>query len=235
MSEKTRSSRSQNRSEPAAHPCRGPGGQGRNEHGGSPWFSSREGSSRAPAGEGRKPVGCVELAMTHRSASLLAGVRETWFAPNVPLAIVLPLHAPCRRPEIGFVFPARFRLYSFQVKVCQWLTPWANWLCLCFSITASFISSISLATGYRLMTTILTPTLPEPPTAGTSGIRTQGHRIKIGGLGQMANSAFGGKLNLFGTYSHLFAMCVVHLVVDNKYNAVRRPSPLVTACNQPPN
>ncbi len=26
-----------------------------------------------------------------------------------------------------------------------------------FSITSSFISSISLATGYRLMTTILTP------------------------------------------------------------------------------
>jgi len=40
-------------------------GQGGSEHGGVPWFSSREGSSRAGW---RKPVGCVELAMTHRSA-----------------------------------------------------------------------------------------------------------------------------------------------------------------------
>jgi hypothetical protein len=34
----TRSSHSQKRSEPAAHPCRGPGGQAGDEHGGSPWF-----------------------------------------------------------------------------------------------------------------------------------------------------------------------------------------------------
>ena len=33
-----------------------------------------------------------------------SGVREAWLAPNVPLATVLTLHAPCRRPEIGFVF-----------------------------------------------------------------------------------------------------------------------------------
>ncbi len=46
----------------------------------------------------------------------------------------------------------------------------------------------------------------------------QGHRIKIGGLGRMANSAFGGKLNLCGTCSHLFTIFVVYLVVDNKYN-----------------
>ena len=50
----------------------------------------------------------------------------------------------------------------------------------------------------------------------------QGHRIKIGGLGRMANSAFGGKLNLCGTCSHLFTMFVVYLVVDNKYNVYVR-------------
>ena len=50
----------------------------------------------------------------------------------------------------------------------------------------------------------------------------QGHRIKIGGLGRMANSAFGGKLNLCGTSSHVFTMFVVALVVDNKYNVYVR-------------
>ena len=52
--------------------------------------------------------------------------------------------------------------------------------------------------------------------------RAQGHRIKIGGLGRMANSAFGGKLNLCGTCSHLCTMFVVYLVVDNKYNVYVR-------------
>src|SRR5271157_1319276 len=51
---------------------------------------------------------------------------------------------------------------------------------------------------------------------------SQGHRIKIGGLGRMANSAFGGKLNLCGTSSHLFTRFVVALVVDNKYNVYVR-------------
>src|SRR5271166_7050774 len=50
----TRSSSSQKRSEPAAHPCRGPGGQGGNEHGGSPWFKEGVKPGRAPAGEGRE-------------------------------------------------------------------------------------------------------------------------------------------------------------------------------------
>ena len=50
----------------------------------------------------------------------------------------------------------------------------------------------------------------------------QGHRIKIGGLGRMANSAFGGKLNLCGTCSHLLTMFVVYLVVYNKYNVYVR-------------
>src|SRR5271157_2279611 len=35
---------------------------------------------------------------------LLSGAPEAWLAPNVPVATVLPLHAPCRRPENGFVF-----------------------------------------------------------------------------------------------------------------------------------
>ena len=56
----------------------------------------------------------------------------------------------------------------------------------------------------------------------TSGARTQGYRIKIGGLGRMANSAFGGKLNLCRTCSHLLTMFVVYLVVDNKYNVYVR-------------
>ena len=51
---------------------------------------------------------------------------------------------------------------------------------------------------------------------------TQGHRIKIGGLGRMANSAFGGKLNLCGISSHLFTRFVVALVVGNKYNVYVR-------------
>ena len=55
-----------------------------------------------------------------------------------------------------------------------------------------------------------------------SGKCYQGHRIKIGGLGRMANSAFGGKLNLCSTSSHLFTRFVVALVVDNKYNVYVR-------------
>jgi len=39
----TRSSSSQKRSEPAAHPCRGPGGQAADEHGGPPWFKGTRG------------------------------------------------------------------------------------------------------------------------------------------------------------------------------------------------
>src|SRR5208337_3433046 len=39
----TRSSSSQKRSEPAAHPCRGPGSQAGDEHGGPPWFKGTRG------------------------------------------------------------------------------------------------------------------------------------------------------------------------------------------------
>src|SRR5271157_1731342 len=48
------------------------------------------------------------------------------------------------------------------------------------------------------------------PTAG------QGHRIKIGELGRMANPAFGENLSFCGTSSHLFKMFAVALVITNK-------------------
>ena len=48
--------------------------------------------------------------------------------------------------------------------------------------------------------------------------RTQGHRIKIGELGPMADSAFGENLSFCGTSSHLFTMFAVALVIINKYN-----------------
>ena len=47
---------------------------------------------------------------------------------------------------------------------------------------------------------------------------TQGHRIKIGGLGQMVNPAFGKNQSFCGRYSHLCTIFVVALVIANKYN-----------------
>ena len=41
---------------------------------------------------------------------LLSGAREAWLAPNVPFATVLPPHATCRQPEIGFVLLLDFGL-----------------------------------------------------------------------------------------------------------------------------
>ena len=52
-------------------------------------LGSSEGSSRAPAGEGREPIGCVERAMTHRSAS------RCGFAIWDPF----PVQAPDKAPE----------------------------------------------------------------------------------------------------------------------------------------
>ena len=63
---------------------------------------------------------------------------------------------------------------------------------------------------------------PSHPNGNQPSMVMQGHRIKIGGLGRMANSAFGGKLNLCGTWSYLFTMCMVYLVVDNKCNVYVR-------------
>ena len=53
-------------------------------------------------------------------------------------------------------------------------------------------------------------------------LQVQGYRIKIGGLGRMANLAFGEKLNLCGTCSYLCTMFMVYLVVANKYNVYVR-------------
>ena len=46
----------------------------------------------------------------------------------------------------------------------------------------------------------------------------QGHRIKIGGLGRMANPAFRENLGFCGTFSHISTMFVAALVIVNKYN-----------------
>ena len=48
--------------------------------------------------------------------------------------------------------------------------------------------------------------------------KTQGHRIKIGGLGKMANPAFGKNQSFCGRYSHLCTIVVVALVIANKNN-----------------
>jgi len=45
----------------------------------------------------------------------------------------------------------------------------------------------------------------------------------------MANSAFGGKLNLCSTCSHLFTLFVVYLVVDNN-----QPRPEAVVLGRPP-
>src|SRR5271166_7120861 len=83
------------------HTCRGPGGPGGNEHGGSPWFQRGVEPGRAPAGEGREPIGCVERAMTHRSAS-----RCVCDAPHL-----LSAHAP-RPPLVGSAVAAARRAGS---------------------------------------------------------------------------------------------------------------------------
>ncbi len=48
-----------------------------------------------------EPVGCVELAMTHRPASWLTPRPGNMFAPNVPLAPVLAPHASRPLPSAG--------------------------------------------------------------------------------------------------------------------------------------
>ena len=49
-------------------------------------------------------------------------------------------------------------------------------------------------------------------------VKSQGHRIKIGGLERMANPAFGKNLSFCGTSSRVFTRFVVPLVIVNKYN-----------------
>ena len=63
-----------------------------------------------------------------------------------------------------------------------------------------------------------TETLPNWLRSGQQAYQDQGHRIKIGGLGRMANPAFGENLGFCGTSSHLVTMFVVALVIVNKYN-----------------
>ena len=118
--EKTRSSSSQKRSEPAALR-----GQAADEHGGSPWFQGGVEPGRAPAGEGRKPVaGRVRRACDDAPLSVpvrlcdalyLLAPGKRGLPPTFPWHLFSRPHTPrpCRRPEIGFVFPARFRLYWF--------------------------------------------------------------------------------------------------------------------------
>ena len=78
----------------------------------------------------------------------------------------------------------------------------------------------------RVLMAIGDPGMPDPLRVQQEVVVVmrddQGHRIKIGGLGRMANSAFGGKLNFCGTSAHLFTMFMVALVVDNKYNVYVR-------------
>ena len=57
--------------------------------------------------------------------------------------------------------------------------------------------------------------------SGIGRVRNQGHRIKIGGPGRMANS-HSREAEPCGTSSHLFTIFVVALVVDNKYNVYVR-------------
>jgi len=63
----TRSLSNHRRSEPAAHPCRGPGGQAGDDHGGSPCFKGGVEPGRAPAGVGRE---LLRLCVDERVRSL---------------------------------------------------------------------------------------------------------------------------------------------------------------------
>ena len=145
-------------------------------------FKGRVEPGRAPAGEGRKPVGCVELAMTHRPASrCVFATHPTCWRPGSVAGPQRPLGhcSPAPRPMPPAGNWLRFACSISPLFVLSHSLPMVNTmgklaLFWRFSITASFNSSISLATGYWLLTTILTPhalTPPEPPTAGTSGVR----------------------------------------------------------------
>src|SRR5271165_3814101 len=140
-------------------------GQGGNEHGGSPRFQGRGEPGRAPAGEGRKPVGCLELAMTHRSASrcVFATHPTCWrpgsvVGPQRPLGHCSP--APRLMPPAGNWL--RFSCSISPLFVLSHSLPMVNIMGKLalfgrFSITASIISSISLATGSWLLTTSHAP------------------------------------------------------------------------------
>src|SRR5271166_2636819 len=94
---------------PPPTPARGPVAKPGDEHGGPPWFKRGVEPGRAPAGVGREPVGCVELAMTHRSASrcVFATHPTCWRPGKRGLPATFPWHlfsrptphAPRRRPS----------------------------------------------------------------------------------------------------------------------------------------
>ena len=60
--------------------------------------------------------------------------------------------------------------------------------------------------------------LPETVHKSMFKLLNQGHRIKIGGLGRMANPTFRENLGFCGTFSHISTMFMVALVIVNKYN-----------------
>jgi len=92
-------------------------GQGGNKHGGSPWSKRGVEPGRAPAGEGREPVGCVELAMTHRSASrcVFATHPTCWRPGNV----VCPQRSPgtCSSAPRPTPFAVGRKLGSFSCSI----------------------------------------------------------------------------------------------------------------------
>ena len=154
-----RSSHSQKRSEPAAHFCRGPGGPGGNEHGGSPWFQRGVEPGRAPAGEGREPIGCVKRAMTHRSASRCVFATHPTCSRPTPHALrslgppSLPRAEPVpkllTRQEVNMLRHATFsgsgrNLASlvFGVSCCKIS------FCVCFSLELSWAAILAI-TAYR--------------------------------------------------------------------------------------
>ena len=48
-------------------------------------------------------------------------------------------------------------------------------------------------------------------------VASQGHRVKIGRLGRMANPIFGAILSFFSIFSQLFTSFFVVLVIEPKY------------------
>src|SRR5271157_351268 len=96
----------------AAHPCRGPGGQGGNEHGGSPWFKEAVEPGRAPTGEGRElltPWGDERVrSLSHRGAVSFKSTLSS-FLGTTP-AVGEALQSPTPPAENWLCFPARSRL-----------------------------------------------------------------------------------------------------------------------------
>ena len=118
--------------------------------------------ARFGGGEGPKPIG--------PSYPYLAGVRETWLAPNVPLESVLPPHAsrphaPCSRLEIGFVFACSIPpLFVLSHSLPRGNTMDKLALFGRFSITASSLPS--RLTDHYSLATRFTSHVPRPTIVG---------------------------------------------------------------------